>query len=63
VDCWITLGAHLEVQNLSVAFSVPWFPKDLICHDNSSDTQAYLDSARYYKLKVSELQAIAGIAG
>jgi hypothetical protein len=32
VDCWITLGIHLEVQNLSVAFSVPWFPKDLIIH-------------------------------
>ncbi len=29
------------------------------CHDNSSDTQAYLDSARYCKLKVSGLQAIA----
>jgi hypothetical protein len=32
VDCWITLGTHLEVQNLLVAFSVPWFPKDLITH-------------------------------
>jgi hypothetical protein len=32
VDCWITLGTHLEVQNLSVAFSVPWFLKDLIIH-------------------------------
>jgi hypothetical protein len=26
------VGTHLEVQNLSVAFSVPWFPKDLIIH-------------------------------
>jgi hypothetical protein len=34
-----------------------------ICHDNSSDTQAYLDSARYCKLKVSGLQAIAVTAG
>jgi hypothetical protein len=25
------------------------------CHDNSSDTQAYFDSARYCKLKVSGL--------
>jgi hypothetical protein len=33
------------------------------CHDNSSDTQVYLDSARYSKLKVSGLQAIAVIAG
>jgi hypothetical protein len=33
------------------------------CHENSSDTQAYLDSARYYKLKVSGLQAIAVTAG
>ena len=32
VDCWITLGTHPEVQNLSVAFSVLWFPKDLIIH-------------------------------
>jgi hypothetical protein len=32
VDCWNTLGFHLEVQNLSVAFNVPWFPKNLIIH-------------------------------
>jgi hypothetical protein len=25
-------GHNPEVQNLSVAFSVPWFPKDLIIH-------------------------------
>jgi hypothetical protein len=32
MDCWITLGTHLEVQNLSVVFSVLWFPKNLIIH-------------------------------
>jgi hypothetical protein len=32
VDCWITLGTYPSIQNLTVAFTIPWFSKDLLIH-------------------------------
>jgi hypothetical protein len=66
------LSAHVQERTtgrgitavLHLPISFPLLrPEQRLCHDNSSDTQAYLDSARYCKLKVSELQAIAVTAG